>query len=301
MAEGKVVKRTDTEHKLLGCFRQKDKGYFTSRVRFKAGTFQTEEMRRLLALAEKFGNGEIHLTSRQTVHVLWISEYRIEEYLTELAEVGLSRSSSGTTVRNTMGCLGGYTCKNGWINAQEMAQSIDQGVFGATLSMRKIKIAVSGCPNACSDPVYNEIGIVGRVVFHVDREKCIGCGRCVTSCIEGANYMLGKKSYRIDARCIKCGDCIRVCPTEARSPEAATYSLYLGGRMGRHPRAGVLVADLKSAEEVLSAVERLIRVAREVGEKGERLDQTIDRVGIQMFVRAIEHGTIQGSAGPAYE
>lgn len=287
MAEGKVVKRTDTEYRLLGCFRQKDKGYFTSRVRFKAGTIPAEEMRRLLALAGRFGNGEIHLTSRQTVHVLWIPQDRIEEYITELAEVDLSRSASGPTVRNTMGCLGGYTCKNGWINAQEMAQSIDQRVFGAALSMRKIKIAVSGCPNACTDPVYNEIGIVGRVVFHVNREKCIGCGRCVTACIESANYMLEKKSYQIDARCIQCGDCVRVCPTESRSPEAVTYALYLGGRMGRHPRAGILIANLKSTEEMLSAVERLIGVARDMGEKGERLDQTIDRVGIQMFVLAI--------------
>lgn len=174
------------------------------------------------------------------------------------------------------------------MNVQEMAQRIDEKVFvDTTLSMR-IKIALSGCPNACVDPVYNEIGIVGRVDFQVDREKCTGCGLCVTTCIEGANYIHDKKSYRIDARCIQCGDCIRVCPTGARSPAAVNYSLYVGGRMGRHPHAGTLIATLRSAEETLSAVERLVRVAKEVGRRGDRLNQTINRVGIQTFVLAIE-------------
>lgn len=287
MVDEKAKSKTDMEYKLLGCFRQKDKRYFTSRVRFRAGTIQSEAMRRLLSLSDKYGRGEIHFTSRQTAHITWIPEERLEEYLTELAKAGISYNAGGPTVRNTMGCLGGYTCKNGWINAQEIAQRIDEQVFAIGLPMRKIKLAVTGCPNACIDPVYNEIGIVGRVDFQVDREKCIGCSLCVTTCIEGANYIQDKKSYRVDALCIQCGDCIRVCPTGARSPEVVTYSLYVGGKMGRHPRAGILTANLKNVEEVISAVEKVISVVKEEGMKGERLDQIIDRVGIQKFVSAI--------------
>ena len=43
-----------------------------------------------------------------------------------------------------------------------LAKRIDDKLFGKEMPV-KMRIALSGCPNACTSPMLNEIGIIGRV------------------------------------------------------------------------------------------------------------------------------------------
>lgn len=66
-----------------------------------------------------------------------------------------------------------------------------------------------------------------RRVIQIDKEKCNGCGICVTACHEGAIGMVdGKARLMRDDYCDGLGDCLPNCPTGAISfieREAAAY------------------------------------------------------------------------------
>ena len=66
-----------------------------------------------------------------------------------------------------------------------------------------------------------------RKIIKINKEKCIGCGLCVSSCHEGAIGMVeGKAELLRDDYCDGLGNCLPVCPTEAitfEEREAAEY------------------------------------------------------------------------------
>ena len=53
----------------------------------------------------------------------------------------------------------------------------------------------------------------------VDKDKCIGCGLCVTDCFPKDIELVDGKARFNNVTCIKCGHCIAICPTNAVSIE----------------------------------------------------------------------------------
>lgn len=59
-----------------------------------------------------------------------------------------------------------------------------------------------------------------RKIITIDKEKCNGCGLCVSACHEGAIGLVdGKATLLRDDYCDGLGDCLPVCPTDAISFE----------------------------------------------------------------------------------
>ena len=72
------------------------------------------------------------------------------------------------------------------------------------------------------------------IVFpKIDRERCIGCGRCYTSCMDGGHQAItfdeNRQPHIQGKRCVGCHLCLLVCPTGAIG---ATKRV---GKTGRKP------------------------------------------------------------------
>lgn len=52
-------------------------------------------------------------------------------------------------------------------------------------------------------------------IISVNKDRCIGCGRCVKDCPESNIKLENKKAKILGQNCMKCGHCVAICPTES--------------------------------------------------------------------------------------
>ena len=49
----------------------------------------------------------------------------------------------------------------------------------------------------------------------IDKDKCIGCGKCIKDCVSEKLKLVDDKAQFMFERCIQCGHCFAICPTGA--------------------------------------------------------------------------------------
>jgi sulfite reductase (ferredoxin) len=93
-----------SEYRLDGIYLQRQTGFFMQRVKLAAGVLSAEQARTIAVVAERFGRGTVHLTTRGSLEIHWLAESGLPQIKRELALVGLtSRGACGGAVR-------GVTC-----------------------------------------------------------------------------------------------------------------------------------------------------------------------------------------------
>ncbi len=271
----------------LGCLQ--DKRYddvFNVRVITRNGKLTAQEQRKVAEAAERFGSGEVTMTTRLTLEIQGVPYDNIDEVMAFLAQAGLETGGTGSKVRPVVSCKG-TTCQYGLIDTFELSEKLHDlyytGYHDVSLP-HKFKIAVGGCPNNCVKPDLNDLGIIGQRVPEIDLSKCRGCKNCQieNSCpVKVAKLEEGK--IRIDGgTCNHCGRCISKCPFGAVNESAVGYKVYIGGRWGKKVAAGrPLDKIFTSQEEVIALTERAILFFRDEGVSGERFADTIARLGFE--------------------
>ena len=78
------------ELKAHGFMQQKQPGCFSMRLKSVGGKFTAAQLQTVQEVAEKFGEGYVHLTSRQGIEIPFIKEQDIEEVKKALAAGGLA-------------------------------------------------------------------------------------------------------------------------------------------------------------------------------------------------------------------
>ncbi len=276
-----------TAVKALGfLFDKRTPDKFNGRVTTRNGKITAEEQKVIAEAAERFGSGEVTMTTRLTLEIQGVPFENIEPMREFLAQHGLETGGTGSQVRPVVSCKG-TTCQYGLIDTFDLSQEIHEkfyeGYHGIKLP-HKFKIAVGGCPNNCVKPDLNDLGVVGQRVPQVELDKCRGCKVCQVEqvCpIHVAKVVDGK--VVIDPNiCNHCGRCVGKCPFHAVDQSTNGYRIYIGGRWGKKVAQGLALEKVfTSREEVLATIEKAILLFREQGITGERFADTVARLGFE--------------------
>ena len=197
----------------------KERGIGASRIRVPGGYCDAEVLGMVQEIAQTYGNGYVHLTTRQGFEIEGIHLEDMEEVNKKLQpiieKVGINQngedkdkgySASGT--RNVSACIGNNVCPFANYNTSNLARRIDKEIFPNDLHF---KVACTGCSNDCAKVRMHDFGIIGQTMPQYDPMRCVSCNACVKGCQSlsvGALRMENYKIVRDTEKCIGCGVCV---------------------------------------------------------------------------------------------
>lgn len=270
-----------------GFMRQKQKGYFSLRLQVVGGMLTAENLKAICEAAEQFGQGYVHLTSRQGVEIPFVKFEDIEAIRARLAEGGCKPGVCGPRVRTVTACQGNAVCPSGNIDTYRIAEELDKRYFGRDLP-HKFKFGVTGCQNNCLKAEENDLGIKGALKVSWDEEACIGCGVCEKACREQVIIMEGDKLKLDMKKCTSCGRCVKSCPADAWKGKSG-YQVSFGGLFGNTINKGEsFLPVIESEEQLFRVTDAAIEFFEMHALPGERFKFTLDRVGWDSFKRAMK-------------
>ena len=216
-----------------------------------------------------------------------------QEFLLEAKKALLGKLSSSEKGYEVVGCFF-KECKNALKDlsgllekTEELLKKYDLTEFllkktgGHLKAHNKFFVGFAGCPNSCSRIHIMDIGIHLFVEVTYSKEVCEGCLSCISVCEEEAIVENKGDVEFFKNKCVGCGACLKVCPTSALASEFTGYKVYVGGKLGRHPRLATLVKVCKNEEEVLELIEKALIYYKKFNTKGERLGTIIQKRGFE--------------------
>jgi dissimilatory sulfite reductase (desulfoviridin) alpha/beta subunit len=267
LAKGKKEVFNLDQLKSGGYIRQRQKDLFTVRLRCPGGRVPFEKLKKIAEVGSKYSKSDyIHISVRQSIEIPYVHYKEFSPLAEELEKVGQKIASCGPRVRVPTACSGCEYNPNGLVDVQKLCQQIDQKYFGIQCN-HKFKISLSGCPIDCFRTNEMDLGFQGAIEPRWDEEKCIGCRICGYACREGTitNDTETGKPNMDGSRCLYCADCIRACPTNSWEEGRKGLVVRVGGRHGRHPVHGSVIAVLLPEEKMGQVIEKVIEWYNEKG------------------------------------
>ncbi len=270
--------------------RQKQKGLFALRLRAVGGDLTAVQLQAVSAVAEKYGTGGVHLTTRQGIEIHNVKAADLEPAQAALEAAGLKMGAEGNRVRIVIACPGESSCRFGSIDTKSMAAKLDERYFRMETPY-KVKFGVTGCPNNCGKAREADIGIMGTRVPRWDGTDCIGCDACIKFCAADAIRKEDGQYLRDEEKCINCSACTVRCPKGSWQTVSRGYTVLIGGTLGKRPRLGTpLAAPVATEAEALALVDRALGFYKENGQPRERFGHLIERLGEEF----VKHSIISG-------
>ena len=160
----------------------KERGITSSRIRVPGGFLKAEYLGLIQEVADKYGDGTVHITTRQGFEILGIDMKDIPKVNAMLQPIiegleinqevpGKGYSAAGT--RNVSACIGNKACPFANYNTTNFAKKIEKAVFPNNLHF---KIALTGCANDCIKSRMHDFGIIGMTEPQFDKDRCVSCG-----------------------------------------------------------------------------------------------------------------------------
>ena len=269
-----------------GFMRQKQKNNFSLRLRVVGGNLTAVQLAKIAEVADRFGDGHVHLTSRQSVEIPFIKLDDIDEVKFVLAQGDVEPGVCGPRVRTVTACQGAAVCPSGCIDTFALAKELDDRYFARELP-HKFKFGITGCQNNCLKAEENDLGVKGGIKVKWRESDCISCGVCIKACRKNALSFDDGKIVLDEEKCNYCGRCLKACPTDAWDAVHG-YIVSFGGLFGNSINKGESIIEfIEDHDKLMKVCDAAIQFFDDNANAGERFKFTIDRVGKEKFEKAI--------------
>lgn len=277
----------------------KVRGVTAARIRVPGGDLQAEILGMVQEIAEKYGNGIVHLTSRQGFEIEGISFEDMDAVNAllkpiieglEINQVDTENGYEASGTRNISACVGNKVCPFANFNTTEVAKRVDKAIFPNDLHF---KVGITGCSNDCAKARTQDFGIIGMTEPQYEADRCISCGACIKACKKLSVGALSFENYKVvrnTEKCVGCGVCITKCPTRAwtRSKEKY-YKLAIMGRTGKkNPRLAedfLIWTDEETITKIILNTYNFVEkyIDPDAPGRKEHIGYIIDRVGFEEY------------------
>lgn len=150
-----------------GVYEQRRDGTFMVRVRVAGGVLSGRQAAELAALSREYGDGRLHVTTRQDVQLHDVAIKDTPAVMRRLLEAGLtSKGGGGNTVRNVTACPYAGVCPCERFDVTPAARAVTEyliALAGSYNLPRKYKIAFSGCGADCALAGVSDLGFLAEV------------------------------------------------------------------------------------------------------------------------------------------
>lgn len=275
----------------------KERGKTALRIRVPGGHIETSYFQIIHDIATEYGNGTVHITTRQGFEIPGIDFDKMSEInekikpLISILGLDLEVKNDGypaAGTRNISACIGNRVCPFANEDTTDFAMKIEKAIYPNDFHF---KVAVTGCPNDCIKAHMQDFGIICTVEPIYDETKCISCNACVENCSKRVTGALEMKQFSVvrnDQICIGCGECIRKCPTGAwkRSKEKY-YRMVIMGRTGKkNPRIAETFIKWGNQEVMIKIIQNTYKFVERYIDRSlakEHIGYIVDRVGFETF------------------
>ncbi|WP_425060176.1 Anaerobic sulfite reductase subunit C [Sporomusa carbonis] len=277
----------------------KERNKTAARIRVPGGHLEAKYLTVIQKIAETYGNGAVHFTTRQGFEIPGIAMEKIPEVNVLLQPVidglGINQITPDTGypaagTRNVAACIGSRVCPFANYDTTALAQKIEKVVFPNDYH---VKIALTGCPNDCIKSRMHDFGIIGLNEPQYDAYRCVGCQACVTNCKKRAAGALRFTNFKVTRdvdKCLGCGECVIKCPTGAWTRDRKKlYQLVIMGRTGKkNPRIAQPFIKWIDEDSIVKIIKNTyLYIDRFIDKNApggkEHVGYIVDRTGYQVF------------------
>lgn len=157
--------------KWYGIYKSRQPGNHMARIILPGGVITSAQAKNVAKISERYGQGVVSITTRQTLQLHWLKLGNLPDMLRELREKGNStKHGCGDVTRNVTACPLAETCRYRRLDARKRAIET-AALLGSCRDLddlpRKFKINYSGCLADCAQPQMNCVGLSG--VLHGDQ------------------------------------------------------------------------------------------------------------------------------------
>ncbi len=281
----------------------KHRNITSSRIRVPGGRLNAEIMGLIQEIASTYGDGEIHITTRQGFELTGIPMDKVDEVNLKLQPIieklsvnqddkDKNKGYSAAGTRNIAACIGNKACPYANYNTTNFAAKIEKAIFPHDFHF---KVALTGCPNDCIKARMNDFGIIGMTKPLYEKDRCVTCMACVNACRRKSTDALSVQNFKIkrDAtKCIGCGECVLNCPTSAWTRDSKKYyRLAIMGRTGKkNPRLAedfIIWCDEDSIIKIIENTYKYVKehIASDSPGGKEHIGYIVDRTGFKEFMK----------------